>query len=203
VVARLKSVRIFSLFFFFALSFSRIQEAQAVPEKTGFTGIYGAFLGAGTVKSERLTLKSRTVTSLGVRAFPGWSFGKVMLGAMGQYRLVTQITGPSKVGNTNVGGHGYYAGGGVAFKMGSVLLQGSYDFLGNLAYFKKTASGASQTVSDASGVTIVLGFLYGADTYLDFFVSLHKFKTSSASGASVEMPNNRVQETVFGMGLSF
>jgi hypothetical protein len=163
----------------------------------------GASVGIGTMKSTQETLQSRMVNSLGVRFFPGWSFGSVMVGALGQYRVIGQITGAAKVDNTNVGGHGYYAGGGAVILLGSALLQVSYDFLGNLSYFKKTASGYSQSIKDPMGVTASLGFKTWDRAWLDLFVSIHSFSTSSRNGNDVDIADNKVKESIFGLGISF
>ncbi len=138
----------------FATASVQAQESKwALPLSTSF--------GCGSMRDSKLNLKSRTMNSLSLEAFPSYRFEKWMLGLHFDYRWQSQVSSLASAGGTNLKGHGYLMGLGARSNFSDKFFaQASVDIFGQYVFYKQTLAGEDDRLKSPLGVRIKSGYAF-------------------------------------------
>src|SRR6185437_4966112 len=174
---------------------------------SGFGLVAGADWALGRIGSSSNAIQSRTVDIGEIHALPGWNLSDpFMVGVLGQYRWVGQLTDLSSVNNTNLAGHGYYLGVGGAVRLSQFLIQASFDCFGSETLSNQTSAGQTTTYSQPIGFTALIGYHAFASlpqVSVDAIFGIHSFKHENIGGTDIDISSDKLTETQYGLGLSY
>lgn len=130
-------------------------------EKSKFSLPLSASVGIGTLKSDDMNLKSRTMNALSLEALPSYRLGKWLIGPHLDYRWQGQTTSLSDAGGTNLKGTGWLVGVGARHDFNEkFFMQGAIDLLGAYDLTKDTAANEDDNLKNPLGVRVKTGYAF-------------------------------------------
>ncbi len=163
----------------------------------------GLSLGSGTASNQQGTIASRTLNSAAVEGHIGFKSKYFEPFIYGNYEYAQQATNASIVGNTNLSGYGYLAGGGVALDLSLVSISAAYLFLGRFSPTQATASGQTSSYALPTGWRFAIDYEVHPGLLVTASYRISDFSRFEQAGVATDISTNKLSRNSAGLSLSW
>ena len=192
------------IFLTLALSIGGTNVAKAASVmNTGIGAQAGAYWGLGTMHDATGSINSRVMDTASFDGLVGYRFAGLLIGALGEYQLVGQLTDPVKVSNTNMRGNGWLAGAGLGYSLLFLDLSGGVFFLGKHSNTNADVYGNFVSFGNPLGLEFTAGFRILPGFSVDAKVSITRYGKLTGGTTDYDISENRLMVRDAALGVSF
>ncbi|MFZ4404251.1 MAG: hypothetical protein ACOYOK_09140 [Pseudobdellovibrionaceae bacterium] len=190
--------------FFTILNCSYALAADGVANgKNWLVGSIGAGVSAGTIGNSSGSIQKRSITSTSVIARIGLLSGFLEPFVMGEYMYSLQSTPASLAENTNMGGRGYVAGGGLGLHINNLTISGALLPSGTYTLMQSNSAGEQVIYTEPVGVRFRLSYKFNSWLTGSAFYRNLQFTKSTTAGTTSDIGDDRLSHVNTGLALEW